>query len=179
VDQSHPNLFHFRYLSKEFPEARFVGLIRDPYSVVYSMLHHSGVLKWIHNWHLYPVPNEFLGIRYGEEQFYARLTLAERSALRWASHIEKMNDAAAELLHRICIIRYEDLCLSHEETKDKLARFLGVQNQFSIPDINFSSLTKKDALSKTDRRAIYHIIRSRLPTMLESRVSDALLNYLR
>ncbi len=61
ADKSHPNLWLVDFLYKYVPNSYFIGIIRNPYATVSSMLLHEGVMKWIYNWKKYPIPNEFLG----------------------------------------------------------------------------------------------------------------------
>lgn len=53
VDQSHPNLWHIEELLKAFPTAKFICMVRDPYSVAYSTLQHDGVKARLLAWEKY------------------------------------------------------------------------------------------------------------------------------
>lgn len=46
VDKSHPNLWLAEALADAFDDALFVGIVRNPYATVASMLRHEGVLEW-------------------------------------------------------------------------------------------------------------------------------------
>ena len=46
ADKSHPNIWIAEALSEVFPDAQFLGIERDPFGTVASMLKHKGVLKW-------------------------------------------------------------------------------------------------------------------------------------
>jgi hypothetical protein len=62
LDKSHPNIWIADKIKEEFPEAKFVGIERNPFATVSSMLKHRGVMKWHRDWKSFPVPNRFLGI---------------------------------------------------------------------------------------------------------------------
>jgi hypothetical protein len=62
ADKSHPNIWHAEDLAARLPDAVFLGIQRNPFATVASMLEHAGVLAWHERWREFPVPNRFLGI---------------------------------------------------------------------------------------------------------------------
>src|SRR5262245_13442039 len=42
LDKSHPNIWIAEDLARAFPDALFLGILRDPYGTVASMLRHKG-----------------------------------------------------------------------------------------------------------------------------------------
>jgi hypothetical protein len=62
VDKTHPNIWHAEDLKRALPEALFVGIERNPYATVASMVLHPDVSAWHRRWREFPVPNRFLGI---------------------------------------------------------------------------------------------------------------------
>lgn len=149
VDQCHPNLWLFRELSDAFPSAQFVAMLRNPYSVSYSMQHHPGVMQWIERWRELGVPNPFLGIREGEEATYERMTASEKCARRWAAHTVQIDRAKRELGNRMFLLVYEDLCREPEATSELLAEWLSCEERLHPPAIERSSLEKWRRLDRS------------------------------
>lgn len=95
LDQTHPNLWNFEILSSAFPQASWVGLVRDPRAVVASMLQHPGVRARAEEWRTYPLPNRFLGVTTRNRERYEDASLAGRCAFRWLSHVERTLELAS------------------------------------------------------------------------------------
>nr|WP_133004963.1 sulfotransferase [Marinobacter sp. JH2] len=148
VDQSHPNIWQVENLLAKFPEAKFVGMVRDPLSVTYSTLHHSGVASWAENYENFPVPNRFLGVSDENIGHYKRYSLAQRSALRWAVHMERLDNLKRKYPDSVFIMNYEQLCVSPEVQLHKLSDFLGCKNDFKGPVVETSALYKKNKLKE-------------------------------
>lgn len=158
LDQSHPNLWLAEQISSGIPSSRFIAIVRDPLSVAYSTLHHAGVLKRLVNWEKYPIPNDFLGIDLDNVDEYRRMSLMQRSALRWAAHIRQMNKVEQSLAAKVHFVRYEDLCLAGEGELKQLADFLEEDSaKFSVPDIKMESLSKKRQLNENDQREVLRV----------------------
>jgi len=127
ADKSHPNLWLAEQLAEEIPESRFVGIERSPYATVASMLKHKGVQRWMREWRDFPTPNEFLGISRQGAADYDRMTLEERSALRWRSHHEEMQRIRGVLEKKVLVLVYEELIDANAEQLTRLWRFLEVR----------------------------------------------------
>lgn len=147
VDQSHPNIWHVESLLARFPTAKFVGMVRDPLSVTYSTLHHSGVSSWVENYENFPIPNRFLGVNENNLERYKAYNLAQRSALRWAVHMERLDKVKRKYPNSIFIMNYEELCANPERQLSKLSDFLGTQ-KFECPVVETAALYKKDSLKQ-------------------------------
>lgn len=178
LDQCHPNLWNCEQLAESFPNAHFVGIQRNPFSVVYSMLNHAGVLRWVKRWEEFSVPNEFLGIESGYEEEYHRMTLVERCAMRWASHFVCMQKLCAQNPLRVHTIYYESLCAVPEHELPKVQAFLGYNTPFPVPIINKEALEKRNLLSFADRRLIRQTV-IRYVDRLKSVPDDAAINLTR
>src|SRR3546814_3365797 len=64
------------------PISMFVAIRRDVFGTVNSMLQHEGVLRWIHGWTSFPLPNRFLGVTPETAEAYAALPLEAKFAVR-------------------------------------------------------------------------------------------------
>jgi hypothetical protein len=145
LDKSHPNLWHIDLIREEFPEAKFIGIQRDVYGVVSSMLQHEGCLTWVKNWKDYPLPNKFLGVTEGTAKSYEELDFLQRCVWRWDSHKDEMyrkvdllsfKQRKVDLLsfkqnfEKFLFIDYSSLLWSHSKTIESIGAFMGI----SIPE---------------------------------------------
>lgn len=142
ADKSHPNIWLAEDLTAALPNSLFIGIIRNPYATVASMLKHQGVLKWHKEWEKYPLPNEFLGIDNNNLSEYNRMPIAEKCALRWLSHKRQMDKLKKKLNDRILIIKYEDLINNTSSELLRIEDFLELKNKITKPLINRETLNK-------------------------------------
>jgi hypothetical protein len=142
ADKSHPNIWHAEDLAERLPDAVFVGIQRNPFATVASMLKHPGVLGWHDRWREFPVPNRFLGITAENAGEYDALPQAARCALRWKSHAERMAKLQTSLGGRLLVIGYEDLILRPDAEVARLTAFLGMATPIPVPAIKAESLDR-------------------------------------
>lgn len=154
VDQSHPNLWLADKIAENIPGSMFVGIIRDPFSVAYSTTQHAGVSGWFDKWESFPLPNPFLGIGVADRERYVTMSIAEKSALRWISHVKRLGELRAALGGRLLIVKYEDLCNQGVSQMQRVAEFAQVENLFSMPEVKTNSLYKKNQLNDNDFKQI-------------------------
>jgi hypothetical protein len=185
VDQSHPNIWLADVIAQAIEQARFIGIIRDPFSVTYSTTQHSGVRNRFGKWQAYPVPNPFLGIDQANKDHYDSLSIAAKSGLRWISHARRLGELKQILKDRLLVIQYEDLCLHGDEVMKRIARFLGITKEFSMPQVTTVSLYKKNSLMENDTKDVCLSIRQILErydlepeirTMVESYLEQAVVS---
>lgn len=156
VDQSHPNIWFAEHWARNYPAAHFVGIIRNPFSVVASMMKHAGVSAWALRWERYPVPNPFLGITAAEA--YGHMSLAERCTLRWISHYRRLNDLIRTLGKKLSIVVYEDLCRDPHRHLSNIFEKLGLTDHFTVPRVDRDALTRGSSMSATDIAAIEQLL---------------------
>lgn len=142
ADKSHPNIWHAEDLAARLPDAVFLGIQRNPFATVASMLEHAGVLAWHERWREFPVPNRFLGITLENAAAYPMLPQAVRCALRWQSHAARMDALRAVLGPRLLVVRYEDLILSTANEISRLADFLQLTTPIPLPPVKSESLDR-------------------------------------
>jgi len=135
ADKSHPAIWIAEDLARAFPSALFLGMQRNPFGTVCSMLRHTGVQAWHERWRRYPVPNEFLGISREVAPRYDTLSPAARCALRWQSHREKMEHLTGTLGVRLHVVSYEDLVRRPERQLRALQEWLGLEIAFVAPTV--------------------------------------------
>ena len=162
ADKSHPNIWLSEELAGVFPDAVFVGIQRNPYATVASMLKHYGVLAWHTWWKDFPIPNRFLGITASIADTYDSLPLAAKCALRWRAHAEQMRYLGSALKERLCVLSYENLILDTAWELARLTDFLNLDSSLPIPKVKRQSLDRwKQDLRPEDREAIDRIIGGR------------------
>jgi hypothetical protein len=155
VDQTHPNIWHVETLIKNFPNAKFIALSRNVYSVVYSMKNHKGVAAWERNHMEYPKPNRFLGVTKNNEYIYSdKLTDIQRFVFRWCSHEDRICELADRFPGHILRLSYEDLARNMEEEMERIADFISVNPSETFAEFNEVSLYKKDSLVRNEREEI-------------------------
>ncbi len=142
ADKSHPNLWIAEDLADAFREAVFIGIQRDAYATVASMLRHAGVTAWHDRWREFPLPNAFLGIRVEHAQTYDSLSHAAKCALRWKAHAERMQKMKAVLGRRLLVVSYESLVREPDVSVRSIQAFLGLERSFPAPAPLSESLGK-------------------------------------
>ena len=146
LDQSHPNLWHIERLLMCFPKAKFIAMVRCPYSVTYSTLNHKGVSGHFSRFEEYPHPNPFFGTQESITNNYASLSIASKSALRWCSHMSQIDKLCRRYPDSMRAVNYEDLCLNTSQVLASLRDFLEVASDTPKPIVRLGSLSKKDNL---------------------------------
>lgn len=160
ADKSHPTIWIAEDLAAAFPTARFIGIVRDPYGTVASMLRHEGVMRWIHRWREFPVPNRFLGITEAVAPTYESMHIAGRCALRWRAHHERMTELRPRLGDRMLVLSYEALQTETASELDRIARFLDLGTPIPTPEIKRQSLDQwRDQLDAESLAAIDDVCR--------------------
>jgi len=159
LDKSHPCLWLAEELHAAFPRAHLLGMEREPYATVASMLNHRGVLGWHRRWREFPVPNRFLGIDAQLAERYEELPMAARCALRWRSHHDRMSELETSLGEQFVRIRYEVFAADPVGELERIQEFLGLSRPFPVPEVKTESLTKwRGRLSDKDIEAIEDVV---------------------
>ncbi len=159
ADKSHPNIWIADRLASTFPEALFLGVRRDVYATVASMIKHAGVMYWIHNWSKFSIPSDLLGITEENVGQYKDLSIAGKCAMRWLSHTRQLETLQTVLGDRYLLIPYERLQSETDSMLIQLSLFLGLRSPIPMPRIKHTSLERwKNELSKQDVRDINDVI---------------------
>jgi len=141
LEKTHPNIWLAEELMRKFPNALFVGIIRNPYQTVSSMLKHSGVMSWYSKLPQHK-PNRFLGITEQNQSYFASLPIEAKCTYRWISHKKELQRLKDVLNHRYLMMDYDDFVSQPEEYTRQLSEFLGVDNRFQPEEIKLESLEK-------------------------------------
>lgn len=142
LDKSHPNIWLVEELLKNFPHAKFLGIIRNPFATVSSMIQHKRVSRWHKEWKKLPIPNRFLGITNEIAASYDELSLAKQCAIRWKSHYERMRELEGSQADHCLVMHYENLAYNTQHELKRIEDFLQLKAQIDAPEIKTESLDK-------------------------------------
>jgi len=164
VAKNHPALWIAEALAAAFPRSQFVGIIRNPFATVASMLDHPGVLRWIEQWKELPVPNSFLGITREIAEGYDQLSLASRCALRWRAHFDELQRLQASLSHRLLVIDYDSHVADPRPGTDELTDFLALEPRLEPPSFDRARLDRwRTRLDSSEIADVGAIVGDELP----------------
>ena len=159
VDKTHPNIWIAEKLQRAFPNALFIGIERNPYATVASMMKHSGVSAWHRRWREFPVPNRFLGITSELANEYESIPFASQCAMRWLAHHNRMKELRKSLGDYLFVISYESFAHDTEQAINELKQFLGLHETIPVPEVKIESLSKwKNQLSDAEVDNIQNIV---------------------
>jgi len=159
VDKSHPALFLVDELAAAFPASedgsecgiQFVGIERNPFATVASMLLHEGVSGWLEQ--TVPVPSPFFGIGEGESlEAWRAKPPHMRPLQRWWAHHVEMARIKAAYPQAVHVIEYEALVENHGVELAALDRFLqGPLGNPNWPALAPAKEIRTDSLDKWER----------------------------
>ncbi len=142
LDKTHPNIWFADKLKAAFPDSLFLGIERNPYATVASMMRHKGVSAWHKRWREFPVPNRFLGITREAAENYDNTPLASQCAMRWIAHQHRMKELQVILRDSLFSISYEQFAYDPAATICAMKEFLGLRKPIPVPDVRMDSLNK-------------------------------------
>lgn len=155
ADKCHPGIWIAETLAERFPNAYFIGVLRDVAPTVASMLRHQGVRRWCEQWDRYPVPNRFLGISDGNFAWYQGASIVERCTVRWLAHQRELHRLQRVLGRRFFLLNYQTLVTDPCGTLSRLQEFAGLTAAFADPSPRTSTLTNwQQQLTARDRELI-------------------------
>lgn len=141
LEKSHPNIWLVPRLNESFSSSHFIGVQRDVYQVVYSMLRHKGVSKWYKK-----LPqdklSDFLGITKQNRAYFHSLPIEAKCTIRWMAHKSKLLELKKTYPKKIVIIDYQELCNNFEEQVARLESITGLDL------INYAEKPKEESLNK-------------------------------
>ena len=159
LDKSHHNIWLVEKIKKVFPNALFIGIERNPFATVASMMKHTRLTAWHKRWREFPVPNRFLGITEEMSSTYSDMPLASQCAIRWVAHHTRMNEIKIVLDNDLLIISYEEFAQNTKQVIHELEKFIGVNSPIPIPNVKTSSLHKwKTQLSTAQIKQVRGVI---------------------
>jgi hypothetical protein len=158
LEKTHSNIWFVEDILDFFPEAKFVGIKRNAFSTVSSMLNHKGVLSWYKKLPLNEV-NPFLGITEGNKGDFESLSLESKCAIRWLAHINRLEYLEKRFPENVIVVNYEDFYDKNEFLMEKLKDFLELDFDLKSEPLNPSGKDKwKSNLSQNQIRNIESVI---------------------
>lgn len=143
LEKSHPLLWFVKDKELAKLNIKYMGIIRDPYATVASMLKHRGVRKWCEDWDKFPQPNPFFGTTEENKESYKKMSLTGKCTMRWISHTKELIHLESVLApDEYLLVHYEDLLTNHDEIIQKIENFLGIN------DIDKKFIFNPDSLNK-------------------------------
>ena len=141
LTKSHPVIWFSEYLMNKLDNALFIGIIRNQYQTVSSMLNHSGVQEW---YSMLPQnkPNRFLGITEENKSYFNDFPLESKCAYRWLSHKKELQRLQNVLKDRYLLFDYDDFVTHLDDHLQKISDFLNIENQFNPEALKTESLDK-------------------------------------
>lgn len=167
VHGCYPNVWRARRLHMQYPNAKFLCLIRDPFSGIKSMLAQKETEHMLYgkNWSNYPVPNDFLGVdgRFlsdpmNHNKTYKDFTLYERCALRWAMHVKQIATLAASSKKTFIPVQFEKLLFTPERHMKHIARLAELDTVPIVENIDEHVIDKGETFDKKEREQIKRVI---------------------
>lgn len=158
IDQSHPNIWFAEHWASVYQTANFVGIIRNPFSVVSSMMKHGGVMNWISRSKHLRIPNAFLGITFENSEAYDTMSIAERCTLRWISHYKRLSDLRTTIGTRLSVVHFESFCREPHVKLAEIAGKLHIGSNFGAIDVDDAAITRGDGMSHQDITAIDRLL---------------------
>lgn len=134
LDKTHPNLWLIDLIDKVFPNSYYIGIKRNVYATVNSMLNHQGVLDWYNEIDL-TKPNKFLGITEENVEEFKLLPLESKCALRWRSHNKELLRLSKEKKNFL-LINYEEFYKDLDSLSNKLNKYLNEDFKFNFEELN-------------------------------------------
>lgn len=141
LEKTHPNIWLVEPLKEHFSDAKFIGIKRDVYATVASMLNHSGVLSWYNRLPLNEV-NPFLGINNENKDVFSKLPIESKCALRWKSHVERLNYLEEKYPNEVYVVKYEDFYHDYDFLMKNISAFLEVDVPIKSEKLNTDSIDK-------------------------------------
>lgn len=141
LEKSHPNIWITDSLVEHFPSSFFIGVQREVFQVVNSMLNHKGVLRWFKT-----VSNNktsrFLGINERNISYYKDLPIEAKCTLRWLSHTAELKLLQEKYPASVLIFDYQELCTDFNTQVDRFDRLLSLNLKDYAETPNLESLNK-------------------------------------
>lgn len=157
LDKTHPNLWLVDEINSEVENAFFIGIKRNVYATVNSMLNHQGVLNWYKTLDL-EKPNNFLGINSFNVDFFKDLPLEAKCALRWQSHQNKLKSFEG-IMSNFITVDYEDFYCNVEGVLNSINILIDEQLEYQVETLNKLGDTKwKGQLTQKQIRNIQNVI---------------------
>lgn len=164
LEKSHPNIWLTDTLIQHFPNSYFLGMQRNVYQVVNSMLSHDG-LKGVKKWfEILPhnKPSRFLGINAYNISYYKELPIEAKCVIRWLSHTYELKRIKQEYPNAVTIFDYDRFCLDFEGELHKVEKMVGLDLLEYAEKPKLESLKKFENLNKNQMGIISETMKNEI-----------------
>ena len=141
LEKTHPNIWLVEELQDFFKESYFIGIRRNVYATVASMLNHQGVLQLFDRANFSEV-NDFFGITKENLDYYEELPLESKFALSWKAHSERLASLEKTFPDRVLVMEYEEFYGDLDSLFEKINTFLHSDFEFKLEPLNPNGLEK-------------------------------------
>ena len=141
LEKTHPNIWLVEHLEDYFDTAKFIGIKRNVYATIASMLNHKGVLEWYNVLPLNQV-NPFLGITEANCDIFNKLPLESKCALRWKSHFDRLTYLETKFPEKVLVIDYENFYNDYDGLMKNLEKFLHLDKPIESETLISSNLDR-------------------------------------
>lgn len=158
LEKTHPNIWFVEEILNFFPNAKFIGIKRNVYATVSSMLNHQGVLSWYNKLPLNKI-NIFLGITEENKEKFKNLPIESKCALRWMSHDNRLNYLEKNYSQNVLILDYDDFYNEYPVLMLKLKNFLNLDFDLVSESLKPSNKDKwKLSLTENQKKNIDDVL---------------------
>jgi len=141
LEKTHPNIWLVEDIQDYFETAKFIGIKRNVYATVASMLNHKGVLEWYNVLPLNQV-NPFLGITDENREIFHDLPLESKCALRWKSHFDRLTYLERKFPKKVLVVDYEDFYNDYKGLMKELEMFLELEKPIESETLISSNIDR-------------------------------------
>jgi hypothetical protein len=141
LEKTHPNIWLVEAIQDYFETAKFIGIKRNVYATIASMLNHKGVLEWYNVLPLDKV-NPFLGITEENRDVFKDLPLESKCALRWKSHFDRLTYLETKFPEKVLVVDYEDFYNDYKGLMKTLELFLKLQKPIDSETLISSNIDR-------------------------------------
>ncbi|OAB75749.1 sulfotransferase family protein [Cochleicola gelatinilyticus] len=141
LEKTHPNIWFVEKIHEYFPKAQFIGIKRNVYATVASMLNHDGVLSWYKRIPL-DEENSFLGINRNNLKTFKDLPLESKCAIRWKAHVDRLDYLSEKFPEHVLVINYEDFYDRYPDLMNELKAFLDTDFEIHSEPLNVKGKDK-------------------------------------
>lgn len=160
LDKSHPNIWLVEELENKFDDALFIGIQRDAYQVVSSMLQHKILMDtWYTHWEEMGVPNEFMGVDNSNLEDFKRASLAGKATFRWISHTNRHHELLKKMPKKYLLINHDQLMADTDNQLKIVEEFIGLTKPLPKPAVDNATKHKwKNNLTSEQKKEIDSIL---------------------
>jgi hypothetical protein len=167
VHSSYPNLWNYNTIHGIFPNAKFLCMIRDPFSMIKSMSTKPATVQLLDgdNWKQYGDDHQFLGIDHAfvnnpavHDKLYKDFSLYEKCALRWVTYVKKVNDLVKYNKNTFKPIVFERLIFDNELHCKSIAKHLQLTTIPIVKEPNKTVIDKRYDFTKKEQNDITRLI---------------------